>query len=92
MARAAALDPQNADAFRYLGIACSSAGWTDAAETALRQSFRLNDKNAQTAFNLAVLLATLDTPRTADAKEWYEKAKALGAEPSPDLEQYFSER
>jgi len=89
LARAAAADPDKAETRRLLGLACSSVGWSDAAETELKRSFKLDDQNAETAYNLSILLATLDTPRTKEAKEWYEKAKSLGASPDPNLEAFF---
>ncbi len=89
LSRATGLNPDDAELHRYLGVAFRTVGWSDAAEDELRQSFRLNDGNPETAYNLAVLLATLDEPRLEDAKDWYEKAKKLGAQVDPGLEQFF---
>jgi len=85
--RAVAVDPQSPDLHRYLGVACRSLGWNDAAETALRRSFGLDKASSDTAYNLAVLLATLDKPRLDEAKDWYKKARELGAPADPALDQ-----
>ncbi len=88
----AKLDPKKAE-FRHLaGIACRSLGWPVASETQLKEAFKLDPKNADTAFNLAVLLATLDEPRDDEAHEWYKKALALGAKPDLGLDKHFKER
>lgn len=88
----AKLDPKKAE-FRHLaGIACRSLGWPVASEMQLKEAFKLDPKNADTAFNLAVLLATLDEPRDDEAHEWYKKALALGAKPDPGLDKHFKER
>jgi len=90
LARAVALSPKNADSHRLLGVACSSAGWSGAAEAELKRAFELDTKNPEPAYNLAVLLATLDKPRFKEAKDWYDRARALGAQPDPGLEKVFS--
>ena len=91
LARAVALEPENAAYHRFLGVACRSVGWTDAARAAFEQSFRIDSNSAETAYNMAILLATLDEPQKEKAKTWYEKAKELGASPDPDLEAFFGE-
>jgi Tfp pilus assembly protein PilF len=83
--------PKVADFHHYAGIACRSLGWPVASEMELKRAFELNPKNADTAYNLAVLLATLDEPLTDEAREWYKKALALGAKPNPGLDRYFQE-
>ena len=94
LARAVGLEPDNADFHRFLGLACSQAGWVDAAEAALRESLKLDSTNSETAFNLAVVLATLDErpidKAIEEAKKWYQKAKELGAPPDEGLESFLN--
>ncbi|MBT3378325.1 MAG: tetratricopeptide repeat protein [Lentisphaerae bacterium] len=91
LTRVAALEPKNADARRLLGLACSAVGWSEAAEAEFKKAFELNKESPDAAYNLAVLLATLDEPRIKEAKEWYEKAKKLGARPDPGLEKCLAQ-
>lgn len=89
LGRATAQDPRNPDLQRYLGIACSNLGWTAAAEHQFQTSFELDGSNAETAFNLAVLLATSAPERRDEARTWYRKAIALGAETDPGMDELF---
>lgn len=89
LSRAVALEPDNPHAHRCLGIASTSLGWFDVAETQFRRAHHLNPEDAETAFNLAVLLATRQNPRMDDAKTWYLRARELGAAPDPGLDQVF---
>ncbi len=89
LGRATAQDPRNPDLQRYLGIACSNLGWTAAAEHQFVTSFELDGSNAETAFNLAVLLATSAPERRDEARTWYRKAIALGAETDPGMDELF---
>lgn len=86
-ARGVALEPRNADFHRYLGLASRSLGWTDATEAAFRRSFKLDDTSGETAYNLALHYMTLDKPRVAEAKQWYDKAIELGQPPDEQLEE-----
>jgi Flp pilus assembly protein TadD len=83
--------PKRGDFRRLAGIACRSLGWPVASEMQLKKAFELDPKDADSAFNLAVLLATLDEPRTDEAREWYKKALALGAKPDAGLDKFFKE-
>jgi Flp pilus assembly protein TadD len=85
----AQIAPKRAEFRRLAGIACRSLGWPVASEMQLKKAFELDPKDADTAFNLAVLLATLDEPRTDEAREWYKKALALGAKPDAGLDKFF---
>ncbi len=91
LSRAAALDPKNPELQRYLGVACSNLGWVESAERQFRTAFELDPKSSETAFNLAVLLATSETPKMDEARKWYKKAKELGAETDPGMEKLFKE-
>ena len=89
LSRAAAQDPRNPDLQRYLGVACSNLGWAAAAEKQFKTSFELDGTNAETAFNLAVLLATSAPERIDEARTWYRKAIGLGAETDPGMDELF---
>ncbi len=89
LSRAVALEPANATAHRCLGLACSSLGWYDAAEVQFRRAHELNAKDSENAFNLAVLLATRQPPRLDEARQWYNRARELGAAPDPGLDRLF---
>ena len=91
-ARAVALEPKNNDNHRMMGVACRQLGWSDAAESAFKRAFRANSKDAESAYNLAVLLLTLTPPRVEEAKEWYGKYKALGGKPDAALEQILGKQ
>lgn len=90
-ARAVALAPKNADYRRFLAAACSSLGWNDAAEESLKRSFELNNKNSETAYNLALFYATLDTPKINKARDWYNTARKLGAPKDPGMEEFLNQ-
>ncbi len=91
LSRAAALDPKNPELQRYLGIACSNLGWVESAERQFRTAFELDPQSSETAFNLAVLLASCEPPRMPEARKWYKKARELGAETDPGMERLFKE-
>jgi len=89
LSRAVAIEPANAVAHRCLGLACSSLGWYDAAEVQFRRVHDLNTKDGENAFNLAVLLSTRQPPRLEEARQWYERALALGVARDPGLDRVF---
>jgi len=89
LARAAALNPANPVVHRHLGVACSSLGWKDAAEVQFRRALQLNASDRETAFNLAVLLATKESPDMEEARKWYATARRLGAEADRGLDKFF---
>jgi chromosome segregation ATPase len=89
LSRAVALEPTNAVAHRCLGLACSSLGWYDAAEVQFRRAHELNAKDPENAFNLAVLLSSRQPPRQEEARQWYERALALGSARDPGLDRLF---
>ena len=92
LVQGAKLNPKKAEFRHFAGIACRSLGWPVASEMQLKKAAELDPTNADTAFNLAVLLATLDEPRDDEAHEWYKKALALGAKPDAGLDKHFKER
>ena len=89
LSRAVALEPDNPNAHRCLGIACSTLGWFDVAEAQFRRTHTLNPKDAENAFNMAVLLATREPPRLDEGKTWYLRARRLGAASDPGLDRVF---
>jgi Flp pilus assembly protein TadD len=89
LSRAVALEPDNPHAHRCLGIACSTLGWFEAAEVQFRRTDKLNPKDGENAFNMAVLLATREPPRLAEGKTWYVRARKLGAASDPGLDRVF---
>ena len=89
LSRAAALRPQDANVHRAYGVACSSLGWMDAAEAQFRRTLEINHADGEAAFNLAVLLASRNPPRTDDAREFYRKARELGVAADPGLDRLF---
>ncbi len=89
LSRAVALEPTNPVAHRCLGLACSSLGWYDAAEVQFRRAHELNAKDPENAFNLAVLLSSRQPPRQDEARQWYERALALGSARDPGLDRLF---
>jgi Flp pilus assembly protein TadD len=91
LSRAAAQDPKNPELQRYLGIACSNLGWLESAERQFLTAFELDPKSSETAFNLAVLLASSEPPRMPEARKWYKQARELGAETDPGMERLFKE-
>ena len=84
-ARASSLRPEDPRIQRYLGIICDNLGWKKAAEKQFKNSFKLDPTSAETAYNAAALLATVEGRRN-DALLWYKKALELGVKRDPGLE------
>lgn len=89
--RALALGEEDANLRQHLGVACRCLGWTVGAERSFERAFRLDSSCHEAALNLAMLLATLETPRTAEAREWYARARDAGSDPHPGLEAFFAQ-
>lgn len=87
LSRAVALHPDNHVLHRTLGVACSSLGWRDAAATQFHRALKIDSKDRESAFNLALLYATGKNPRVKEARKWYRRAIELGAERDPGLEE-----
>ncbi len=86
LSRAVSLHPDNVNAARAYGIALLTMGWTQAAELQLKKAYKMKPEDPETAFNLAVLLATADPPRLPEAAQWYQTAVKNGAQPDPGLD------
>ena len=50
----------------------------------------MDARDGDTAFNLAVLLATSTPPRLQDAQQWYKRSRELGIPADPGLDKLFS--
>lgn len=91
LSRAAALDADSAAVHTQLGVACSSLGWREGAEVQFRRALKQDEKYAEAAFNLALLLgAQKDGERMNEARKWYQTARANGAEADQALDQFFN--
>lgn len=89
LGRAVALEPANPTLSRLFGGALVDMGWTQAAENQFVKALQLNPKDPHSAFNLAVLCATANPPKMAEAKKWYDQAIRNGAEKDPRFEAEF---
>jgi len=87
LVQALAIDPHYAVAHNYLGITASQKGWQDAAKKELQTAVEYDPNYADAYFNLAVVYAMDQPPNKEMARKYYEKAKALGAEPDPGLDE-----
>ena len=92
LTRAVALNPDNPAIHRSLGVACSSLGWLDAAEVQFRRAFGLDPRDRESAFNMAILLASRKPVRMEEARDWYRKARDLGSASDPGLDELFKTR
>lgn len=80
------LDPQNAIAHNYMGLALAKTGNPKEAEDSFLRSITIDPIYAKPHFNLAVMYMDQKPPALDLARANYDKAKALGAEPDPKLE------
>ncbi|MDD7984881.1 tetratricopeptide repeat protein [Lentisphaera marina] len=87
LSRAVALKPDNDELRVNLGVALQALGWEKAALAEMEKAYEINDKNAQTALNLAVLYLSQTPKKVNQAKIMYDKALAMGANKSPLLEE-----
>jgi tetratricopeptide (TPR) repeat protein len=79
-------DPQNAVAHNYIAIALGKQGNTREAEEFFQRSIMLNRNYSNAHFNLAVMYANSEPPSLELARNHYEMAKSLGAEPDRVME------
>ncbi len=86
LSRAAQLNPDNPYTQNYLGVTLSQRGQRAAAETALRRAVALDPNYGEAHANLAVVYALARPPALELARYHYQKARALGQPPNPDLE------
>jgi tetratricopeptide (TPR) repeat protein len=89
LSRAAKADPRNAHIQNFLGLALSQKGMRSAAETAFRQAVTLEPDYPAAHNNLAVFYLNQKPPATALAHWHYDKARAAGMPPNPELEKMF---
>jgi tetratricopeptide (TPR) repeat protein len=92
LTKALAINPNDATAHNYLGITSSQKGRQDVAEKELQAAVKLDPKYADAFFNLAVVLATEQPPKKAEARKFYQRALELGAEPDPTLEPLLKDK
>ena len=84
--KAISLDPKKARSYNYLGIVVSQKGKFGEAEEMLQKAIEIDPKYAEAHFNLAVIYATQEPPSKELAKQHYQNALSLGAEPDPSLQ------
>ena len=84
--RASKLDPQDAQAQNFLGLALSEKGLRGPAETALRKAIQIDPGCADAHNNLAVVYITQQPPLVELARWHYQKALAAGHPRNPELE------
>ena len=84
--RTAKLDPQDAQAQNFLGLALSEKGLRGPAETALRKAIQIDPNCADAHNNLAVVYLTQQPPAAALAQWHYKRALAAGHPHNPELE------
>lgn len=87
IAQAVVHAPTDPVARNYLGVAAGRNGWFDAAESELRRAVELRPEYADAHFNLAVFCLERDPPAVELARRHYQRARELGAEPDPLIEQ-----
>lgn len=86
LVRATELNTEDAVAFNYLGVCLAQQGLREMSETNLKRAIDLDPNYANAHFNLAVLYATTKPPAVELAKQHYDLATQLGANPDPSLE------
>ncbi len=89
LAQAIAAQPDDARPHRALGVAASSLGWYDIAEREMKESLRIAPDDSDSAFNLAILLASKEPPDMDEARRWYLKARKLSGQSDPALDRMF---
>ncbi len=65
---------------RQLGTQLAKIQWFDAAEKKLLEAWKLNQKDGETAKQLALLYTERGGDHMQSAKKWYSRAVALGVE------------
>jgi len=86
LSRAAQIDPQDAQVQNLLGLTLSEKGLRGPAEAALRKAVQLEPGFAEAHNNLAVVYITQRPPLVELARWHYQKARAAGQPPNPELE------
>lgn len=90
LAQAIAVQPDDARPHRALGVAASSLGWYDIAEREMKEALRIAPDDSDSAFNLAILLASKEPPDMQEARRWYLKARKLSGQSDPALDRLFN--
>lgn len=80
------LEPRNARAHNYLGVAIGQLGWFDGAEAEFRKAIELDPKYADAHFNLAYFCLQRRDPAVEMARRHYTLSIDLGAERDPEIE------
>lgn len=78
-ARAVELDPADPLLRKFYGITLNARGQTDHAIREMRKAVELDPADAEAKLNLAILLATGDSPKLDEARTLYQQALAAGA-------------
>lgn len=92
LARAVREQPENERWLVYLGMVQYSRGREGPAQDAFEDAIRVNPRNPEAQFNLAVLLAGEDRPDLVKARVHYEQALRLGSSPDAELEKLIYDR
>jgi len=92
LSRAAQLDPQSAEIQNFLGIALNHKGLRGPAESALRRAIQLDPGYGVAHNNLAVIYLAQNPPMVELARWHYQKARAAGHPPNPELEKALENR
>ena len=92
LSRAAQLEPRSAEIQNFLGLALARKGFRQAAETALRRAILLEPGYAVAHHNLAVFYLHRQPPLLELARWHYQKARAGGQPPHPELEAALAAR
>jgi len=87
LTQSVAINPSNAVAHNYLGIAASRKGWQENARKELETAAELDPTYADAYFNLAVVCASQKPADKEAARAAYQKATALGAAADARLEE-----
>lgn len=87
IAQAVVYAPTDPVARNYLGVAAGRNLWFDAAQTELRRAVELRPDYADAHFNLAVFCLERNPPAVELARRHYQRARELGADPDPLIEQ-----
>lgn len=79
-------DAANADALLTLGTAWMGLGRIGEARVATEKALALNSKSAEAHYNMAQIFLTLRPADPVAAEKHYQKARELGLDADPDLE------
>ncbi len=88
--RALKIDENSAYNRNYLGVVYQEMDRMEDAVEQIRRAVELDPEYLSAHFNLAVILATSETPDLAAASASYQRYLALGGSPNPELEAYIA--